>query len=234
MINPNPSIPEISIFQEPNGKEYICFEENIKEIGRSSEFHNSWHRLIVLPDYKNERISLFLDEKPVFINLSISPALQLYPAVSISTAPCDTTDVEIDDFTVRVFNSIDEKNQFITLFTEDFERFEDGRFPKNSGWQGHFEIQKEKDFSNETIYHMSVQSDFIDGCKFLNINNSERNPFIVVKRFNIPGNFPFDTSDRPFEIRYNEDMEAQNSQESVISRHESKSFNNNLPPSTSA
>jgi predicted heme/steroid binding protein len=37
---PNPSIPEITIFQESNGKEYICFEDNIKDIGGSREFHN--------------------------------------------------------------------------------------------------------------------------------------------------------------------------------------------------
>ena len=91
--NMNPSIPEISIFQESNGKEYTQFEENIKEIGRSKEFHNRWHRLKVLSDYKNDRISIFLNEKPVFKNLSISPTYQFYPAVSMSTAPCDTTDV---------------------------------------------------------------------------------------------------------------------------------------------
>jgi RHS repeat-associated protein len=73
----------------------------------------------------------------------------------------------------------------------------------------------------------------MSGLKTLKLNPIEDSQFIVVKHFNIPEGFPFDVSDRTFEIRYNENMEELNSQESVISRHESKSLNNNLPPSTS-
>jgi RHS repeat-associated protein len=141
---------------------------------------------------------------------------------------------EIDDLTIHIFNYTDGDTNFITLFRENFERFKDGRFPKNSGWQGLLKIKTGNDFSNDTLDSISVQSESVNGNKSLKINNSERNPFIVVKQFNIPENFPFDTSDRPFGIRYNEDMEAQNSQESVISRHEAKSLYNNLAPSTLA
>ena len=154
-------------------------------------------------------------------------------ACSFVTDPCDTTDFELDDLKIHIFNNTDGENSFIKLFTEDFERFEDGRFPKNSGWQGLLKIKTGNDFSNDILDSISVQSDSINGNKSLKINNSERNPFIVVKHFDIPGNFPFDTSDRPFEIRYNEDMEELNSQESVISRHKSKYLNNNLATSTS-
>jgi RHS repeat-associated protein len=231
--NPNPSIPEISIVQEANGKEYIRFEENIKEIGPSRKFHNCWHRFKILADFSAERISIFLDEQPIFKNLPMSPHYQFNPEVSISTTSCDTTDVELDDLSVRVYNSIDSENHFITLFTEDFERFKDGRFPKNSGWVSKVIINQGKDFSKDTVDSISVQSDSINGNKSLKINNSEIHPFIVVKHFNIPESYPFDVSDRVFEIRYNEDMESQNSQESLISRHEVKSLNNNIPPSTS-
>jgi len=141
---------------------------------------------------------------------------------------------EIDDLTIHIFNYTDGDNNFITLFRENFEKFKDGRFPKNSGWQGLLKIKTGNDFSNDTLDSISVQSESVNGNKSLKINNSERNPFIVVKQFNIPENFPFDTSDRPFGIRYNEDMEAQNSKESVISRHEAKSLYNNLAPSTLA
>jgi RHS repeat-associated protein len=230
--NPNPSIPEISIVQESNGKEYICFDENIKEIGRSNEFHNCWHRLRILADYINERISIFLDEQPVFENLSMSPQYQFNPAVSISTTSCDTTDVELDDLKIHIFNTTDGENSCITLFTEDFERFEEGRFPKNSGWLSKEIINQGKDFSKDTIDSISVQSDSINGNKSLKINNSERNPFIVVKHFNIPEIFPFDVSDRIFQISYNEDMEELNSHDTRISRHEAISLNNNLTSST--
>jgi len=166
--------------------------------------------------------------------LKSTSVFQFTTAVSFETDACDITDVEIDDFTVRVSHSINKKNQFITLFTEDFERFVDGRFPKNSGWISKEIINQGKDFAKDTVDCISVQSDSINENKSLKINNSERNPFIVVKHFNTPENFPFDTSDRPFEIRYNEDMEEQNSHESVISRNESKPLNNNLTSSTSA
>ena len=231
--NLNTSIPMISIVQESNGKEYICLEENIKEIGGSREFHNRWHRFRIMTDYSGERISIFLDEQPVFKNLPLSPHYHFTPAVSISTTPCDTTDVEIDDFTVLVFNSINGENKFIPIFKEDFERFEEGRFPKNSGWHGQVKIQTEKYSSTDTIDSISVQSEYVNGNKSLKINNSERHPFIVVKHLNIPKSYPFDVSDRPFEIRYNKNMEESNSHESVISRNESKTLNNNLAPSTS-
>ena len=230
---PSPSIPEISIFQESNGKEYICFEENIKDIGDSREFHNRWHRLKVLMDQINYKIFINLDGQTIFENISFLQGHQFTPAVSISTDPCDTTDVELDDLKIHIFNNTDGENSFITLFAEDFERFEDGRFPENSGWQGRLKIQLEKDKSNSIIDNILVQRDSINGNKSLKINNSERNPFIVVKHFNIPENYPFDVSDRPFEIRYNEDMEAQNNQESLISRHEAKSLDINLTHSTS-
>ena len=68
---------------------------------------------------------------------------------------------------------------------------------------------------------------------FLKINNSQRNPFIVVKHFDIPGNFPFDISDKTFSIVYNNDMEELNSHEPGISRHRVKSFITNIASSTS-
>ena len=231
--NLNASIPMISIVQESNGKEYICFEENIKEIGHSSEFHNRWHSLKVLMDQINYKISIIMDGQPVFKNLPISPDYQFNPAVSISTTPCDTTDVEIDDFTVLVFYSINGEKKFSPLFMEDFERFIEGRFPYNSGWHGREKIQTEKDISTDIIECISVQSEYVNGNKSLKINNSERHPFIVVKHFNIPENFPFDISDKTFSIVYNKDMEELSFHHSEIGRHEAKSLNNNLPPSTS-
>jgi len=228
MTTQNLSIPEISIIQESNGKEYIYFEENIKEIGISREFHNCWHSLKVLMDQINNKISIIMDGQPVFENFSLLQGHKFIAAVSMSTNPCDTTDVEIDDFIVRVLNSIDKKNQFVTLFKEDFEKFEDGRFPKNSGWVSKGIINQEKDFSKDIVDSISVQSDSINGNKSLKINNSDRNKFIVVKHFNIPENFPFDISDRPFEIRYNEDMEIEKqiSKELTLSKHRPVDSNN--------
>jgi RHS repeat-associated protein len=230
---PNTSIREISIIQESNGKEYLCFEEIIKELGDSREFHNRWHSLKIIADYSNERVSIFLDGLPVFECLSMSHGYIFTPAVSMSTTPCDTTDVEIDDFTVHVFNSIDSENHFITIFTEDFERFEEGRFPENSGWICK-EIKNKKKGHTTYSEAVSVSYDSISGLKSLKINPIEDDKVIIVKHFNIPGNFPFDISDKTLSIVYNKDMEELNSHETGLSRHKTKSLVKNSTPSTLA
>jgi len=66
----------------------------------------------------------------------------------------------------------------------------------------------------------------------IRIGLSQNDGVIVVKHFNIPESYPFDVSDRLFEIRYNEKMEELSNQEVEISKHEVKSLNNNIAHST--
>ena len=64
---------------------------------------------------------------------------------------------------------------------------------ENSGWR--------------TKGKQIVESDqMYPGLEILSIKSGEDEQATVVKSFNIPIDFPFDVSDNPFEIRYNEDM----------------------------
>ena len=64
---------------------------------------------------------------------------------------------------------------------------------ENSGWR----TKSKQIFENTQM---------ASGIKHLSIQPGEDEPITVVKSFNIPVDFPFDVSDRTFEIMYNDSM----------------------------
>jgi hypothetical protein len=57
----------------------------------------------------------------------------LTPAVSFSFGHNHATDVEINDVVVRALNSQEDKQQWLTLFNEDFERLNEKNSMKICG-----------------------------------------------------------------------------------------------------
>jgi hypothetical protein len=129
------------------------------------------------------------------------------PAISFSVGPGNASDVEIDDVAVIAFYSHENKNQWYKLFTEDFERINVESSVENYGWQTKSEqpvgsLSKDAGKGEGAF----VKLDRASEMKTLTIKPGEGDRITVVKPFNIPVDFPFDVSDKTFEIRYNEDM----------------------------
>ena len=117
------AIPRISFSQEKNGKAYIMLYDSVKEIGRSMEFNGRWHNIQVLMDNANDQISVYLDGKLLLENVPRDSMAYFSAAISFSVGPNHSADVDIDDVSVSAFYSLEDKNQWIRLFSEDFERF---------------------------------------------------------------------------------------------------------------
>jgi WD40 repeat protein len=204
--------PKISFNQESSGNNYIQFNETIKEIPQIKPLPDRWHLVKVLIDQETQLASIWLDNEIILENLPLNPARIFSPAVSFSVDPENSAGVGINDFRVLVFDSKERQNRFITLFAEDFDNFEEGKFPKNSGWKStELGIQKKNQtvYSEETGHSVLVSLDYISGIKFLKLQTIENKQIFVVKHFNIPVNYPFDTSDKKFSIVYNDDIEPE-------------------------
>jgi hypothetical protein len=207
---------KISFTRESNGNNYVQFNETIKNIPQNQSLSNRWNRLELLLNQETWSASLWLNGQTIFEDLPLKPGFAPPPAVSFSIdagSVESSASVEIDDFTVRVLNSSERENEirFITLFTEDFESFEEGTFPvnENSGWKkiGFINRKRNQTKHPEKIEQsVLVNRDFISGLKCLKLQTIEENQVTVVKYFNIPENFPFDTSNKPFEIRCKESI----------------------------
>jgi hypothetical protein len=209
-------MPKISMIRETNGNNYVRFNDTIKKLPQTQSVLNRWNRLILLLNQETLSASLWLNGQMIFENLPLNPESIFFPAASFSVeavSPEGSTSAEIDDFTVRILDPAETVNEtrFITLFTEDFERFAEGAFPvnANSGWKktGFInQMPKQTGTSEKTGNSVLISRDFISGMKCLKIKTIEENQVTVIKYFNIPGYFPFDTSDKSFEIKYKENI----------------------------
>jgi Leucine-rich repeat (LRR) protein len=184
------TLPIISFYSESNGHDYIQLNDDIKEIQSLSE---KWHTLEILFDQQKRTISLWLDRSAIFENCSLSPASTFTPSISLSPGSQRSSVVSIDDLFIMIYDSTEEVKEFVTLFSEDFESFEEEMFPENSGWKRSMGL-------NEKSKAVIVSRDSISG-KYLKLQIIDQNPVIAVKQFNIPENLPFDVSDGSFTLR---------------------------------
>ena len=200
------NIPGISFMRESNGKSYITLYDRIREIGRSSEFNDRWHNIQVLMDNAFDQISVILDEKLVLENIPRDLMAYFSPALSFSVDQVNTNAVEFDDIVVKAFYSADEKNQWISLFNEDFKRFSGDNGLEKHGWRtkGEQAIESHRKEEEKGAF-VNIIPDSALKTLVLQPGNGEQ--VTVVKSFDIPVDFPFDVSDKPFEIRYNNAMD---------------------------
>jgi hypothetical protein len=198
-------IPGVSIARESSGSYYAYIDGSMKEVPGSSA-PNQWQRLKVLVNPETLTTWLWLNGKAVFENHPLKPGLTFMPAVSFSVeteGPEGFAEVEIDDFTVHVPGENERENRFIMLLAEDFEGYEEGKFPENSGWRS-INIKRQNQKKNQAENHdkpVLIYLDIESGEKSLILQSNGQGQVFVVKPFSLPANFPFDISDRPFVIR---------------------------------
>jgi len=196
-------VPKISLRRESNGDIYLQFDEFTAKIPEIASLSNQWHKLKILLNPDTNLESLWLDNTLVFENLPMKPGSIFIPAVSFSISAEATESfagVEIDDFNVCIFDSIGRENRCIMLFSEDFETFEVGKLHRNSGWRW-TEFNQRKVDRSKNSGNIFVTLDSISRVKSLCLQTIGEIETLAVKYFNIPQNFPFDTSDEPFEIK---------------------------------
>jgi len=194
----NPFTPGITFSNEADNGTYVRFNETIKEIPQIQGSFDGWHRLKVLVEPGTQSASLWLDETIIFENLRLNPGFTFSPAISFSTGPEDSATIDIDNLTVRISDStaVENENTFPILFIEDFENFEVGTLPENSGW---VTTRTEDPGTVSRCVLVSRDSSTWKNC--LKLQVIENNRVVVVKHFTIPGSFPFDTSDKTFSIK---------------------------------
>ncbi|HLP48904.1 MAG TPA: hypothetical protein VK469_23385 [Candidatus Kapabacteria bacterium] len=192
------SILSISFNGEPDGKEYISFDDASVELGSYEDFQLSWHTIKIVLDNGNEKVSVILDEKPVLENIPLSRMYRFKPAVSFAVG--EGVDVSIDDFCVKMKET---DNGWHVLFNEDFDRLIDEKQLKESGWIQPMYTIKEK------VAESAGETNDVSIVKSNNAGQSLKFPAetLIVKFFQVPWSFPFDASDKPFKIRYNDDMD---------------------------
>jgi hypothetical protein len=168
-------------------------------------FNDRGHNIRVFMDNVYDRISVILDGKLVFENIPRDAMAYFSPAISFSFGPDNASEVEIDDVFVRAFYSLENEKKWFTLFFEDFGRLKKKNDLGNCGWRTKSERTVEGDQlgSRKSVFANHDQGTEL---KTLRIKSCEDNKIIVSKSFNIPIDFPFDISDKTFEIRYNNDM----------------------------
>jgi RHS repeat-associated protein len=152
-----------------------------------------------------DRISVILDGSLVFDNIPRSEMAYFSPALSFSVGPGNANHIEIDDVVVWAFYSQDNGIQWFPLFREDFEQLNEKNGIESSGWRTKSErvLESTQEEGRKGAY---VALDQASEMKALTIKSGKEEKVMVVKTFNIPVDFPFDVSDKTFEIRYNDDM----------------------------
>jgi RHS repeat-associated protein len=175
-----PFIPAVSLTRESDGKMYIRFDGGIK---RLEELTNRWYRLRVKFNPITKTASLWLDYRLLFSRLPLSASTSFTPAISMAAGPAAANGILIDDIDVRVLGSDYIPAPFNRLFNDNFEMD-----LQNSGWS-----------------HSGTGN--LDKAYTLKLKRMNGEEVLTVKRFNLPSNYPFDVSDKPFEIKYNNDME---------------------------
>jgi len=196
--------PQITITRESNGAYYIRLDEAIKEIQPLSE---GWRRLKVFLDIETQLASLWFDDTVIFENLPLKPGINFVPAVSFAVGAENSMAIEIDDLSLQLLTLTNGEDVFSTVFAEDFENFEEAKFPNNSGWKHTLNESRKKNrstFPEKIEQSVFVYRDFATGVKCLKIDSLEDNQVIVVKPFNIPESYPFDISDKKFSIKSGE------------------------------
>jgi RHS repeat-associated protein len=129
----------------------------------------------------------------VFGNIPRSPMAYFSPAISFSMGPGNANHIEIDHVSVSAFYLLEGKQQWATLFREDFGQLNEKNDLGSRGCRTKGEMIVESN-QKET------------GLKHLSIKPFEGEQVTVVKTINVPVDFPFDVSDKTFKIRYNDDM----------------------------
>jgi len=170
-------------------------------------FSDRWHNIRIFMDNVYDRISVILDEVLVFESVPRSSMAYFSPAISLSVGPGNANEVEVDDVSVIAFYLLEGKQLWTTLFNEDFGRLKEKNDLENSGWRtkGERIVGSNQEEGRKGAF---VALDPVSEMKTLTIKSIEEENVMVVKSFNIPVDFPFDISDKNFEIRYNEDMNS--------------------------
>ncbi len=187
------NLPLVSFSREANGKVYVRLNDQAKEVGRFTGFSDRWHNIRIFMDNVYDRISVILDGKLIFESVPRSSMAYFSPALSFAVGPGNANNVEIDNVSVSAFYSFDGKPQWMTLFNEDFLQLKEKNSMVDSGWR----------IIGERILECDQTASVL---KTLSIQPAEDMQVMVIKAFNIPVDFPFDISDKTFEIRYNNDM----------------------------
>jgi RHS repeat-associated protein len=222
----NHAIPMVSFSNESNGKTYIHWNETTKEIGRLTNFLHRWHNIRIIMDNTYDQVSVILDGSMVFANIPGASMTIFSPAVSFVVGPNNSTAIEIDDVVVHALYSQEESIQsdtssyprpyalgtgpplkFTTIFKEDFERLNEKNSLENNGWR----TNSEQAFGSQD--KQAAKSVFVNlkpgvASKTLEMQTVPGTRVIAIKRFDIGVDFPFDVSDNPFEIRYNNGMNS--------------------------
>jgi subtilisin family serine protease len=176
-----PFIPRISL-----GMGSISFNEMVKEIPASSLSANTPHRLKVLLNREKETASIWLDDVIISEDLPLNEGFTFSPAVAISSASAGADGIELEEVKVSL------EDTAFTLFSEDFERFEEGGFPQDAGWLV------------QSVHHPDAAAyilhDTVQGTKTLKLQATGEQPVILIKYFDLSAALPFDISDRPFNI----------------------------------
>ncbi|MCP4157682.1 MAG: hypothetical protein GY757_58780, partial [bacterium] len=122
------------------------------------------------------------------------------PAVSVISS----SDLEIDDISVKVLSLNEEKEELLmTLFTEEFEGYEEGVFSNQKFFRGSRGAAFQKSPLGKKVI---VIKDSLANNKLVRLNGSPTHQVTLTKEFSLPEKYPFDTSDKTFKIVYNDNM----------------------------
>jgi RHS repeat-associated protein len=201
----NQTLSKISFRNEANGKAYIQLNDSIVEIGQALAFQDKWHNIQVFMDNVYDCISVIMDGSLVFENIPKTQSPRFSPAISFSMESNNSGSIEIDDVVVKAFYSTEDNVQWLTLFNEDFERLNEENSLANTGWRTKSE-RNLGNYSKNAGKGAFVYFNPASELKTLTIQPGEGHRITVVKSFHVPVDFPFDVSDKTFEIRYNDDM----------------------------
>ncbi|MCP4154565.1 MAG: hypothetical protein GY757_42975, partial [bacterium] len=153
-----------------------------------------------------------------------------------------SSDLEIDDISVKVLSLNEEKEELLmTLFTEEFEGYEEGVFSNQKFFRGsrgaarHGRVINPPGGGQKSPLgrrrHLSIKKDNVNGNKLLRLEGSPDQKLILTKEFSLPEKYPFDTSDKTFKIVYNNDMVNTHMQSSRSGRQDEPAEAYNGPSS---
>ena len=195
--------PNVSFFCDKSPGSYIVFNDIFKSI---PELGKGWHSLKVLMHQDTHLAWLWLDGKEVFEKVTLHRDFFCRPSISFS-AESGTGGVEIDDLTIRALNPLDKHKRLSLIFKEDFEGFPRGSLKSDSGWRITGRDPRLKVYNISEAQEIFITAeDYLGSTKFLELKGFEGDEVFLVRDIDMPNGFPFDISDKPFEIRYNENM----------------------------
>lgn len=188
----DPKSPSFGFAKIALARDTIQFSDFTKNVELLS---GAWHELRVRFDFHHDTGTLYLDEQPIFENISLFTSHDHYfePYLALQAGADIPIDFRFDNLQINIIQLDAEGNdrELFTVLADPFDHYDDKSNHVQNCWRLKNHIVKESTLAVES----EKQSN-----KVLRLQSIAGTPLLLYLPINIPARIPFDISDQCFTI----------------------------------